>query len=375
MARQDGGRILRSDTGWLALSDGNFDLPPGIVSHKGPVTWVTNVHNIKEQGQQIVLNLTPPGLSFQPITFDADALVNPDLGVPDGGVNNSTGTVVPSMGLNGFMQLKPNKQFITAAQLGLLMQGRPVGGALACSVDLGGPGVAGPLVRVTGIDVSTADTPAAPEIVVALMGTPRLPSNGSWSVGRLTPGESAPDALAATAAVPLVRQNGSSDWHFADPSDINRLAAPQATQYGLLQGTGTQRAFFRQPRVPKGGSQVDLGQPPHLADVASLLNATGVFPDLANALKFDKPPQIDLVGDSLTVQRHRFSLAGVAPRTLLEIMPVQVLLDYADADGQPAFVDVEIEPSGLPSWTVDIGIISILLVLPPFGTQSDPFCV
>ncbi|WP_426611292.1 hypothetical protein [Bradyrhizobium sp. McL0616] len=372
MARQDGGRILRSDTGWLALSDGNFDLPPGIVSHKGAVTRVTNVHNIKEQGPELVLDSTAPGLDFQPVTFDADALINPDLGVPDGGVNSSTGTVVPSKGMNGFMQLKPNKQFISAAQLRTLMQDRPVGGALACSVDLGGPGVGGPLVRVTGVGVSTADTPAAPEIVVTLMGTPRLPSNGSWSVGRLSPGDTAPNALKPDAAVPLIRQNGNPDWHFADPQDIDRLTAPQATQYGLIQGTGTQRAFFRQPRVAKGSSQVDLGQPPHLADVSSLLNATGVFPDLTNALKFDKPPQINLVGDSLTVQRHRFSLAGVPPRTLLEITPVKILLDYADADGQAAFVDFEIEPSGSPIWTVAIGTVSILLVLPPFGTQSDP---
>jgi hypothetical protein len=372
MARQDGGRIRRSDTGWLALSDGNFDLPPGIVSHKGPVPRVINVHNIKEQGQNLELDPASPGLDFQPVTFDADAMISADLGVVDGGLNTTAGMFVPSKGLNGFMQIKPVKAFLTPGQLQTLMQGRRVGGALFCSIDLGGPGVAGPLVRVTGLTVSVASTPTAPEIVVALMGTPRLPSSGSWGVGMLSPGSSAPDALAHTDSVPLVRQNADPNWHFADPSDINHLAAPLATQYGLLQGTGTQRAFFRQPRVSKGGSQVDLGQPPHIADVASLLNATGVFPDLTNALKFDKAPQINIVGDSLTIARHRFSLAGIAPRTLLEITPVKVLLEYADADGHPAVVDVAIEPSGSPNWTVDIGTVSIVLILPPFGTQSDP---
>jgi hypothetical protein len=369
LARQDGGRILRSDTGWVAFSEGNFDvLPSGAVAHKGPVARVSNVQNIQEQGPELPLD---PNLDFRPVLFDADIVINPDLGVPDGGVTTTAGTTVPSHGLNGFMQIRPVNQFLTIGQLGNLMQGRVVGGTLACTVDLGGAGVPGPLFRVTGIRVSATGAPGALDLVVALLGTPRLPSNGSWSIGQLFPGGS-PSALGPEDSVPLIRQNSSPDWHLADPSDINRLDAPLATRYGLLQATGTQRAFFQQPRIREGTSQINLGEPPHLADVASLLNATGVFPDLANALQFDQPPKISAVGDTLTVERHRFSLAGVPSRLLLGLPPVQVLLAYADADGQPAFADVEINPTGSPTWTIDVGTVSLLLVLPPFGTVDDP---
>jgi hypothetical protein len=372
MARQVGGRILRSDTGWVALSDGNFDLPPGIVAHKGPVARVTNVHNIKDQGQDLVLVPAPPGLEFRPVTFDADVVINAGLGVSDGGVSTAAGTAVPSLGLDGFLQLRPIKQFVSSAQLADLMAGHVVGGALACTVDLGGPSTLGPLMRVTGIGVTIAGAPGATELVVALLGTPRLPATGSWSVARLNPGDPAPTPLDKAAAVPLIRSNGNPAWHLADPSDVNRLTAPQATQYGLLQATGTQRAFFGQPHVPQGTSQIGLGQPPHLADVASLLSATGIFPELAHALQFDQPPQVNAVGDVLTVQRRRFSLAGVPPRLLLDLTPVRVLLAYADIDGHPAFADVQIDPAGSPSWTIDIGTVSLILVLPPFGTEDDP---
>jgi hypothetical protein len=373
LARQAGGRVLRTDTGWQAQSDGLFDVPPGIVAHKGPVVRVTNVQNIADLSPDIPLAGTPPAADFEQVSFDADIEISPDLNVTDGGVKSATGTLVPSRGLNGYLQNRPIGTFISKGQLGELMQARTAGGPLACTVDLGGPGVAGPLVRVTGISVSAAVNAGTPEIVVALVGTPRLPANGQWSVGQHKPGDRAPRALDPSAVVPLIRANSSPDWHLADPSDINRLSAPTATQYGLLQATGTQRIFFRQPRAAKASPQFDLGEPPHLADVVSLLNGTGAFPDLDKTLQFNEPPpSIGAVGDTLTVQKREFSLAGLGPRTLLEIPPVKVMLAYADAQGTPAIASVEINPAGSPSWTITIGTVSILLAIPPFGTVDDP---
>jgi hypothetical protein len=123
--------------------------------------------------------------------------------------------------------------------------------------------------------------------------------------------------------------------------------------------------------VPAGTSQIGLGQPPHLADVASLLSATGAFPELKDALQFDQPPQITAVGDTLTVKKRQFTLAGVPPRTLFKLSPAEVLLAFDDGK-TPATATVEINPAGSPAWTIDIGVASILLILPPFGTADDP---
>lgn len=372
LARQAGGRVLRTDTGWQPLSDGAFDLPPGTIAHKGPVTRAVNVHNIRDNSQ----TLQPgAGLVFQTVAFDADLIISPDLGVRDGGVVEGGTTRVPSRGLTGYLQQFPTGRFLTPGELGALMQSTgPAGGPLSFTADLGGPTVRGGLMRVTGVSVSAAGDTNAPELVVALLGLPRLPSEGSWSVGRIVPGSAAPQALDASTSAPLIRPNSGPSWHFADPADVNRLNAPLGTRYGLLQSTGTQRVFFPRPQVPQGSANMELPESPHLADVAALLHATGLFPDLDQALAFDRPPQITAVGDSLTVEKRQFSLAGVPPRKLVDFGDgaMQVLLAYSDADGKPATATVTIDPAASPSWTIDIGMVSVELVIPPYGKPDDP---
>src|SRR5262249_29261953 len=81
-------------------------------------------------------------------------------------------------------------------------------------------------------------------------------------------------------AVPLIQPNGDTVWHLADPSDILNLGTP-ATQYGFLQGTSTQKTFFARPQIGQGANKVSIPDPPHIADVGSLLGATGIFPGSA----------------------------------------------------------------------------------------------
>lgn len=373
LARQAGGRVLRSDSAWQPISDGNFDIPSGITAHRGPVFRLTNVHNIKDS-QQLVQ--PEAGVVLETVSFDADVLIAPELAVTDGGVPRAGATAVPARGLTGYLQQQPLGQYLTLDQLGALMAAvPPPGGPLSCTVGLGGPSVNGPLVRVTGISVTAAgpQPQQAPELVVALLGTPRLPQDGTWSIGRIPPGSTSPQALDPATPVPLIRPNGDPTWHLADPADIDRLdTTPLGTRYGLVQGTGTQRAFFARPRTPLGSSQISLPEPPHLADVASLLNATGLFPDLGKTLPFDQPPQITGQGDALIVPQHQWSLAGIAPKTVAELSPVQVLLAYEDENGTPANATFAIQPQGSPSWTIDVGTVSLLLVVPPYGSPNDP---
>src|SRR5262249_62093083 len=99
------------------------------------------------------------------------------------------------------------------------------------------------------------------------------------------------------AATLLLLQAGSdpSTWPFADIADVLQLASP-ANFYGLLQDTGTQKTLFEQPTVKdlSGGAppgtvpaiQLPPGVAPALADLGSLLGATGLFPDISKTISF-----------------------------------------------------------------------------------------
>ena len=118
---------------------------------------------------------------------------------------------------------------------------------------------------------------------------PKLPQGSSWSVALKHTGDAAPHALPATQPIPVIQANGAGskaghEAHFADPSDIFRLAKspPAAPQflYGFLQDVGTQKSFLAQPYVTSGSTQLALRQTPSLADPGVLLGAVTSFPAL-----------------------------------------------------------------------------------------------
>ena len=95
--------------------------------------------------------------------------------------------------------------------------------------------------------------------------------------------------------VPLVQpKTDPGNWHFADIADVLQLAQPgeflrlaaghrhaaplfeQPIVKDLTGGAARHRA--RDPAAGRGG--------PALADVGSLLNATGLFPDISKAISF-----------------------------------------------------------------------------------------
>ena len=58
---------------------------------------------------------------------------------------------------------------------------------------------------------------------------------------------------------------------------------PARRNYGLLQSTGTQKALFRLPSFQQGVDQL-LGATPDFADAYRLVNSTGIFPNVQDAL-------------------------------------------------------------------------------------------
>ena len=117
-------------------------------------------------------------------------------------------------------------------------------------------------------------------------------------------------------------------WHIADISDVLQLAKPDSI-LGFLQDTGTQKVLFEQPHIPiidalsPAGSVpgIQLPNPPNFADVASLLNATGLFPDLSSTISLSTgaTEQLNTLHDGLQYSKtYKFDKMK-PPLTLLDL--------------------------------------------------------
>jgi hypothetical protein len=367
--RLSGGGVLRSDSGWQAATPGLFAFPSNTFDgsvHQGSVNGVFNVRNIRDNGAQFTID----GITWVPVLFDADVKINQDNPV----VLGATADVfITSRDIVGYLQLGPDKTDVTRSQLAdLLQQKGAASGPLACTVNVG---KAGQQMKVSLAEVSAAGTGASAVFVAALRGTPVLPRDGQWSMA-VKRGAQAPVALDPQTAVPLIQPNGDTNWHFADPSDILNLATPN-TQYGFLQGTSTQKTFFARPQIGQGANSVSIPDPPHIADVGSLLGATGIFPDLAKALSF--PSAQDLVlgalgADTLTLNNLAKFPISQPPLTLVDFGAVKVVLVYQDrsqASMPQTEVTFNLDPGGSPRWSIKFEKFTFVLVS-PFGDVNDP---
>jgi hypothetical protein len=222
------------------------------------------------------------------------------------------------------------------------------------------------------MDVSIIKTGAGAELVAALRGSLALPKDGAWTIAKQV-GASVPAALDPKYHLPLVQNNNTDPgkWHFVDPTDIAQISAPNIA-YGLVQATGTQKMFFARPSIDQAApANFNLPQPPHLADIGALLNATGLFPDLGAALPFNTIPPLGISGTDISFSPKPFQLTGETPKRLVDFGPVKVLLDYSDGKGTPTTVTANITPGGNPSWAITLQPLSLLLVT-PFGGPDDP---
>ncbi|MDQ6666140.1 MAG: hypothetical protein M3Z23_17300, partial [Acidobacteriota bacterium] len=370
--RISGGDVVRQDSGWQAATPGQFNFPTATAGeftgavHAGPVDGVFNVRNIRDNGAQFPLD----GIVYVPVLFDADVRVNANNPVVSGATQN---VFVPARDITGYTQLAPDNSPATRSNLANLLNQR--GAALApvaCTINIG---AAGQQMKISAAEVSAAGAGETALFVAALRGTPVLPRDGQWSMGVAQSGQT-PQALDPQRAVPLIQPNGDTTWYLADPTDILNLANP-STHYGYLQGTSTQKTFFGRPRIPQGANQVSIPDPPHVADVGSLLGATGIFPELAKALAFPGPQALALGAlgsDTLALNTLPPFQINQPPLTLLDFGPVSAVLVYEDrsATGHPATtVTFKLDPAANPRWSIDFAKFTFVLVS-PFGDVNNP---
>ena len=282
-------------------------------------------------------------------------------------------TLVPARNLTGYVQIAPDENATPPApnpdpapvDLALLFAAvGPIVDPIACTAEIGGIATAaGTALRCSGVSFDMT-AGASPVLGAALLSSPVLPQDGAWGFGKRAANATAPSALPKNVPVPLVQANADpSTWHFADIADVLQLGSP-ANVYGLLQDTGTQKTLFEQPTVkdltsaPAGtlpSIQLPAGIAPALADLGSLLGATGLFPDLSKAISFltGAIEKLQNLKQGLQYSKEIDFTGTEDPTTLLDLGVLQVALIYADTSAgktgstykKPTKISFNIDPA------------------------------
>jgi hypothetical protein len=367
--RDGGGGMYRRDSGWVAASPGVYEIA-GIHVHPGAVEGVYHVRNIADTGAQY--RKPDPGdptkdIVLAQVTYDCDVQIQH---IASGGA--ATGRV-PSRGQIGYLKLAPSGE-LTPAQLAEVFHSQgPLGGPVATTLHVAGSQQRVRLTRVD-VDVAPPDGGGDPEFAAAARGTPILPREGAWSVAHKLPGgTNAAAPLPAGAAIPVIRRGRSTGpapapsvpWQFADPRDL--LAAVPHSDYGFLQGTGTQAMFVQRPQIDEVARAIIPPIPSSLADVTALLKTAGVFPpELAN---FHLPSsfRLDPGPDGLTFHgagaKYQIAVPPGTTNALLDLGFVKVTCDFSDLAGTSTTITLELKPG---RWSIVVSPVSFVLDLGPF---------
>ncbi|HZU28152.1 MAG TPA: hypothetical protein VFA04_21660, partial [Bryobacteraceae bacterium] len=425
MQRQNAGWVKRTDSGWQAVSPGQFQFPADAANtqllwanavHPGALAGAFNVRNIRDNfgGEPIVVN-TPSGFQFRKVLFDSDLGVNPNLNVVSGGFTApipgvpNPPVLTASRDMEGWVQILPIAQTPDPATMQqLFAQIGALTPAIACSIEAGRfNNVPGTTLRSSAFEVNIITEGNAgatvPALGVALRGAPQIPRGGGWSLGQRRYSDPAPSALPNDFPLPLVQPAGVNDfWYLADVTDVLQLTQPD-NFYSLMHSTGTNKVLFESPQIPTAGASPGIQFPkpsppgppkpgaaptnpgsPNLGDIASILNSTGLFPDVANVISLLQGTieQINTIGQGFQYSKT-FNFDPNEKVTIADLAGIlNVVLQYADIslnNANPAFpvtpatLKYTVDSSASPSWTLSIGPLSFVVTIPKFS--ADPLLI
>jgi hypothetical protein len=152
-----------------------------------------------------------------------------------------------------------------------------------------------------------------------------------------------------------------------------------------LQETGTQKTLFEQPTVPDlttaapgalPAIQLPAGVAPALADLGSLLGATGLFPDISKTISFLTGAIEKLQTLSQGLAYSKDITLTEDPTTLIDLGILNVQLIYADPSNNPTKISFNIDPAHtLPAsdgrdWWLTIAPLSFAVTVPEFGSSA-----
>jgi hypothetical protein len=178
-----------------------------------------------------------------------------------------------------------------------------------------------------------------------------------------------------------------NNWYFADIADVLQLHNP-ANSYGILHDTGTQKILFERPAVPQFSlfspptsiPGIKLPNPPNFADVASLLNATGLFPDISSTIALlvsGAVEQLDTQSDGLKYSKTYKFDPNKQPLSLLDLGVIKLALSYADesqgrsggAANAATVLTYNVDPSAPKRWSFSVTPLTFMVTVPEFSSN------
>lgn len=363
--RRNSGKVLRFDSGWQSVNDGEFraafqgppfDPEKNFEFEKGVVKAFRNIRRIRVLSEpQLKLSRS----SWQPVIFDADAHLE---SVVAGGAAG----LVPIYDHPGYVQIAPTNvgSEVTRNRIVELLKrvGKAVGGGIDCRIRLGETLE----MNLSGIFADEAPD-SNPFISAALMlaayGLPKLPRAGQWTAVRINGSTSEASPVDPRHGMPVIKRTGQPKYIFRDPGDVN-LSKPD--HFGFLMSTATSRVLFPEPSVSDDPLEKGklLTEPPFVADPYSLVQATSQFPRPTYALRCVESPLFNISDkDEWRLTNPDFNFILQAPdlakggewnmkRGFVPSPKVTVILDSAiqnkpwEISADPTSLDLNIEGFG-----------------------------
>jgi hypothetical protein len=379
--RLNTGQVVRHDSGWQAVSDGQYKFPtppstPTLVTHPGLVKSVAQVRNIRELGAGQMYTLTDPAgnIELMPVKFDCSIHIE---NMVAGGSSDG----VSAVDQLGYVQITklPGASSLSALQYSTLLQDRgPLGGPVDCVTNIGNSGLP---MRILHVHVGVSKKLPAIEFVMAGFGTPilhRSGPGGQWAFVLNRLNGLAPENVDAIRGVPLIQQNATSTavsatqpYRFADPADLLLTDTP-ATDYGILFSTSANRVLFLRPQLkPFAPFQISSTVTPLLADMFALSTSTGPFPPLKNCIPITDPAWNIAISTSgqLKLQLSAPSFQTTSLRRVLRDNPNLRSVAYTSDEQtppQPSTVTLAID-SASSSWACKITNLSLAMKTADYG--------
>jgi hypothetical protein len=321
LERKNNAVITRHDSGWVAAGDGAYLFGPasGIVTHPGAVRRITNVTHIQETGDRIFT----AGIEFAAVYYQGDLTL-------DGAARQ-----VPVTRHFGYVKIG-TPPLTPAVYAAFLAEAGPLCGPLDTTIAVGG---GAQRMRLHRVGVGVTQGGSGPEFVMTAWGALVFPGGGDWSVLQAADAAGAPQPVPQDEGLPLIRAGAAGGppptgpYRFADPADLAHESAP-ARDYGILHATGTQRVFFRRPKIEAADlSRIVSTQRPVIADPYVMATAVGPFPSQSDGIPFPATPWALAVGAGGHYQLEAAASfpAGVGRRTMRQAGSVKSDLDYSAA--------------------------------------------
>jgi hypothetical protein len=418
LMRSPSGYVFRSDSGWKAESNGfydfsytvNFDTDPPIavpnpfVFHAQPVKGVSNVREIKDfpdggtyqssfrpddpdlppaiqamgvaQWHQLFNNVNSKSdtipVEMHAVTFDADVHLD---NVVSGGKSDpvSGDFTVQSRKMLGYVQVAPSSILVSSRIVADLLrsQNGSLGGPVDCILSIAN---SEQRMRLSRVDVNPALDAAGKNIfVTAARGSLILPPDGAWSLVKQHTDTGDVKPIEEGQSVPLIKPNASPNFKLADPADAVRETASM-THFGVLQSTGTQKLLFDVPQFSPNQKKLKSAVT-YFADAYKLLNSTGVFPNVANALTLtNAEKEVEILGEGLMRMPDRdIDLGAILPSNyqyafIDEPGILKIYAEYKSTQGDSGKLKLGIDSTAAAAdkWKAVLSSIRVVVNLGPF---------